>query len=80
MKVEKNVWFSAEGSVRGACGHHHRTAGAAETCRLRDGDVCASLGGGAYSDRNQVVRSDGASLTPDDEASVEAADQEYYGY
>jgi hypothetical protein len=79
MKVEQNVWYEAEGSVRGACGHHHRTAGAAETCRLRD-RAGATNRWGAYSDRDQVVRSDGASLTPDDAASVKAANQEYYRY
>ena len=40
--------WHAVGSVRG---HAHRTEAAAEACALRDQRRCASLGGGAYSDR-----------------------------
>ena len=37
------------GSVRGDCGHHHRTVAAAEACLEQDRRGCASQGG--YSDR-----------------------------
>jgi hypothetical protein len=54
--------YTTHGSVRGGCGHTHRTLDATERCRQRDADECASLGGGAYSDR-QVVHSDMSALT-----------------
>jgi hypothetical protein len=43
--------YAAVGSVRGSCGHAHRTYGAAARCAARDDARCARLGGGAYSDR-----------------------------
>lgn len=43
--------YEARGSVRGSCGHGHRTIKAAEECAMRDRLACAKLGGGAYSDR-----------------------------
>ncbi len=42
------------GSVRGCCGVAHRTRDAAERCSAADQRDCASLGGGAYSDRRPV--------------------------
>ena len=54
------LYYQAEGSVRGNCGHHHRTVVAAQRCVSRDQDGCASQGG--YSDR-RVIRSDGEPLT-----------------
>jgi hypothetical protein len=52
--------YEAVGSVRGGCGHAHRSPYAAHGCALEDRRACASLpGGNAYSDR-LVRRSDGA--------------------
>lgn len=41
-------------SVRGCCPHKHRTVDAARRCMEQDQRDCASLGGGAYSDRRGV--------------------------
>ena len=41
--------YTTEGSVRGSCGHRHRTLDAARACLRRDENGCASQGG--YSDR-----------------------------
>lgn len=49
------VYF-AWGIVRGRCQHNHRSARAAVRCSERDRRDCASIGGGAYSDR-RVYRS-----------------------
>lgn len=53
--------YEARGSVRGACGHLHRSIGAAVRCARRDHACCRRIGGGAYSDR--VVVRIGAELT-----------------
>lgn len=45
-------YYIARGSVRGSCGHKHRTIAAAQTCCEKDQRDCRSLGGGAYSDRS----------------------------
>ena len=50
-KAQKAERYTCSGSVRGCCGVRHRTIGAAVRCVARDQDRCASLGGGAYSDR-----------------------------
>lgn len=42
--------FITEGSVRGNCGHRHRTLSGAVRCLERDSSGCHSQGG--YSDRN----------------------------
>lgn len=44
-------YWQAIGSVRGACAHRHRDPTTAARCAKRDQAACASLGGGAYSDR-----------------------------
>jgi len=62
--------YRAFGSVRGACGHAHRTLAGAHACAARDGRACSSLRGGAYSDR-YVQASDGSPLT---EAELSALD------
>lgn len=54
--------YTTRGSVRGTCGHKHKTIEAAVKCQTRDAVRCGSLGGGAYSDRI-VVRTDGEPLT-----------------
>lgn len=52
------TYYECEGSVRGSCGHQHRTVHAAEACIDRDQGGCASQGG--YSDRSlYLVRKDG---------------------
>lgn len=51
--------YTTEGSVRGSCGHEHRTLDAVLRCLERDQRGCASQGG--YSDR-RVVRTDGERL------------------
>lgn len=60
--MAKQTTYHAIGSVRGACGHLHRTITAAARCKQRDMDACGRLGGGAYSDR-QVARIDGEPLS-----------------
>ncbi len=54
--------YHAIGSVRGSCGHQHRTIAAAYRCVMRDRNDCASLPGGhSYSDR-EAKRIDGQEL------------------
>ena len=53
------AYWTARGSVRGSCRHQHRTMGTAARCAARDQRDCASLGGGAYSDRVVVHVVDG---------------------
>ncbi len=57
---DDDATYTTSGSVRGCCGHRHRTLGAAVACLRRDQDGCASQGG--YSDRD-IIRSDGNPLT-----------------
>ncbi len=45
------VRYECVGSVRGSCGHEHKTMRAAVRCLDKDRDGCSSCGGGAYSDR-----------------------------
>jgi hypothetical protein len=52
--------YKAKGSVRGSCGHKHRSIGAALRCAQRDNRDCHRVGG--YSDRT-VVRCDGEIMT-----------------
>jgi len=67
--------WTTSGSVRGWCGHWHRTRGGAERCLARDRRGCRAQGG--YSDRDLllVVRdgeTDGVDLfVPVDEATGE---------
>jgi len=71
--------YHAIGSVRGECGHQHKTIAGAEKCRQRDADECGRLGGGAYSDRI-VARTDGEPLTEVEMAALDAAQEETHGY
>ena len=48
-EVMKGDHYRCVGSVRGWCGVRHQGINAANRCRERDGDGCASQGG--YSDR-----------------------------
>jgi hypothetical protein len=52
--------YTTDGSVRGDCGHRHRTLSGAIQCLARDQAGCKSQGG--YSDR-QIRHSDGSPLT-----------------
>jgi len=49
----KSATYICTGSVRGECGHQHRTQEAAERCLARDQRGCAMQGG--YSDRRVVA-------------------------
>lgn len=49
--------YTTYGSVRGGCGHQHRTVEAAERCLNDDQNGCASQGG--YSDRRVCEVRDG---------------------
>lgn len=49
--------YEAIGSVRGSCGHHHRSVRTAQDCAERDQSGCASQGG--YSDRHAHLIEDG---------------------
>ena len=49
--------YSTHGSVRGCCGHKHRTIDAAQRCVQSDQSGCKSQGG--YSDRSVIVIEDG---------------------
>lgn len=62
--------YEARGSVRGSCGHVHRTIAGAFACCERDARSCASLGGGAYSDRG-VVRRDRKPLSAEESRELE---------
>jgi hypothetical protein len=61
--------YSTHGSVRGSCGHEHRSVEAAARCLRKDMADCVSVGG--YSDRS-VVASDDEPLDDYDDALVRA--------
>jgi hypothetical protein len=63
--------YTTRGSVRGCCGHKHRTLAAAVRCELSDQAGCRSQGG--YSDRVIIVIKDGEErrLTYGDRAQFE---------
>ena len=52
--------YTTEGSVRGSCGHKHRTLQGAADCLKRDAAGCRSQGG--YSDRS-LYQIDGEETT-----------------
>lgn len=60
--------YTTEGSVRGCCGHKHKSIRTAYACFVRDYEGCRSQGG--YSDRN-VVQCDGEPLTKDEGEEVD---------
>ena len=68
-KVRKVATYTTSGSVRGGCGHRHRSLRTAVACFLRDCSGCSSQGG--YSDRS-VHRSDGEDLTEDEMREIDA--------
>ena len=47
----KKIYYQAIGSVRGSCGHLHRTIEAAEKCCEKDKARCSRMTGRCYSDR-----------------------------
>ena len=49
--------YTTAGSVRGHCGHHHRTVAAAVRCLQADQSCCRTLRG--YSDRQVIPVDDG---------------------
>ena len=59
--------YVCSGSVRGECGHVHRTLRGAARCLARDQRGCRSQGG--YSDRH-VRHADGGALDRDDYDTV----------
>lgn len=61
----KLLTYSAIGSVRGSCGHKHRSLEAAVACLCRDQRRMTALPGRCYSDR-EIERSDGRRLDDDD--------------
>jgi len=62
------ITYTTKGSIRGCCGHQHRTIEAAQRCADRDHAGCARQGG--YSDR-RVVNWDESELSEEDEADLE---------
>ena len=70
-EVEGSSLYAAYGSVRGACGHSHRTLEGAQHCADRDASSVGSLGGGAYSDR-RVVRADRRPLSESEIDSLQS--------
>jgi len=52
------VTYTTYGSVRGCCGHKHRTLKTAQECADRDQAGCRTQGSGAYSDREIVLIGD----------------------
>lgn len=62
--------YTTSGSVRGSCGHNHKTLGAAYDCLLRDRSGCRSQGG--YSDRRifRVVNGELESITLSEDETV----------
>lgn len=59
MRDRPMTRYTTKGSVRGQCGHMHRTIDSADRCAAKDRRDCAGLGGGAYSDREVYVVTDG---------------------
>lgn len=54
--------YSTYGSVRGTCGHKHKSIAAARKCLEEDQKGCASQGG--YSDREIYREENGISWRP----------------
>jgi hypothetical protein len=67
--MSTKIAYTTTGSVRGCCGHKHRTLGGAVKCLQRDTAGCNSQGG--YSDRT-VCHHDGSELADDDQEIVDS--------
>lgn len=65
--------YTLTGSVRGNCGHNHRTIEAAAECCLRDQRDCNRAGG--YSDRNLRVIEDGETREPNESEYLAICDR-----
>lgn len=61
-------FYTTDGSVRGSCGHKHRSIRTAFNCLAEDHAGCVGQGG--YSDR-RIVRVDGKELSDDEFYEVE---------
>lgn len=62
-----NRFYTTTGSVRGCCGHKHRSIVTAKRCIDNDQAGCATQGG--YSDRD-VIRYDGSELSEDEKRTL----------
>lgn len=67
--MPRKDYYIAYGSVRGSCGHKHKTREAAEKCAERDAKAIRRLYPStfptrAYSDRSAVVKIEGGSNGP----------------
>jgi hypothetical protein len=60
MTTATRTAYTCKGSVRGSCGHVHRTLSGASQCCKRDRRACKKQGG--YSDRD-VRNADGTQLS-----------------
>lgn len=56
MTTSTSESYTTYGSVRGDCGHQHRTIEAAQRCADRDNRDCRKIGG--YSDRRVYAECD----------------------
>lgn len=71
--------YTTLGTVRGSCGHNHKTIQAAYNCLRKDQKDVNSLGGGAYSDRI-IVRASMEELDGDEREEldqIEISDDEF---
>jgi hypothetical protein len=55
--------YTTRGSVRGSCGHQHRTMAAALSCLQKDNRCCTARVGRGYSDRQIKAVEDGQERT-----------------
>lgn len=55
--MQTEIYYTCVGSIRGKCGHAHRTIENAEKCCADDQSACKRQGG--YSDRNIRVIENG---------------------
>lgn len=76
--AKATTYYVTRGSVRGECGHHHRTISGALACLSRDQSGCHSQGG--YSDRD-VYDQDGTLIptTTDDDGHLIVDEDPGYG-
>jgi hypothetical protein len=71
QQIKEDIMYTTRGSVRGCCGHKHRTIDAAHSCLERDQNACKKQGG--YSDR-YIEHCDGKELTCDEIAEIDNLD------
>lgn len=69
--------YTTRGSVRGCCGHKHKTIGAAVKCLKADQSGCQSQGG--YSDRTiRAIDADGTERDSTELTIAEHDEWEFY--